>query len=169
MPRPRASFAVEGCRMNGPGQGIKTKSIVGLRFNRLVVVGQKVINGRTMAECDCDCGGSCVVRVSRLYAGQEGCGCQRGLHSCPGNKKVRHGHSAEGHATPTYSSWKSMMGRCTNPNEPSWGSYGGRGITVCERWGLFDNFLADMGKRPSVDVSLDRIDNSGNYEPGNCR
>lgn len=62
-----------------------------------------------------------------------------------------------------------MLVRCRNPNYPRFWRYGGRGIRVCKRWLTFANFLADMGKRPSPDHSLDRIDNDGNYEPGNCR
>lgn len=68
----------------------------------------------------------------------------------------------------TYSSWMNMLQRCTNPNSKSWKHYGGRGITVCARWIDFDNFLLDMGER-LPDLQLDRIDNDGNYERGNCR
>lgn len=70
--------------------------------------------------------------------------------------------------TPTYNSWNNMVQRCTNPNRDEYAYYGGRGITVCERWLKFENFLADMGERPEG-LSLDRIDSNGNYEPGNCR
>lgn len=69
-----------------------------------------------------------------------------------------------------YNSWVSMKQRCTNPNDKRYAAYGGRGIKVCDRWfDSFENFLADMGKRPSLKHSIDRIDNDGNYEPGNCR
>jgi hypothetical protein len=71
--------------------------------------------------------------------------------------------------TPTYVSWHAMRNRCTYMGNASFKHYGGRGITVCERWQSFENFLADMGERPSLDHSIDRIDNNGNYEPGNCR
>lgn len=72
--------------------------------------------------------------------------------------------------TPTYRSWTSMRRRCDSPCMPSYPRYGGRGITVCDRWrDSFEAFIADMGERPSPDHSLDRIDNDGNYEPTNCR
>lgn len=83
----------------------------------------------------------------------------------------RHGNSwINGRATPEYSAWSSMKFRCQNPRATNYDDYGGRGIRVCDRWlNSFDNFLADMGPRPSREYSLDRINNSGNYEPSNCR
>ncbi len=74
-------------------------------------------------------------------------------------------HGMDG--TPTYSSWKSMITRVTNQKRETWKNYGGRGITVCERWRKFTEFFRDMGEKPPG-TSLDRINNDGNYEPGNC-
>jgi len=85
---------------------------------------------------------------------------------------IRHGHHShrEGKRvqSPTYMTWAAMKQRCLNPNHWAYSLYGGRGITVCERWLVFDNFLSDMGEKPEG-LTLDRIDNDGNYEPNNCR
>lgn len=89
----------------------------------------------------------------------------------PGNvcwAMTRHGAARKGRYTPEYRSWRNMHSRCLNPAVRSYADYGKRGISICERWGSFDNFLADMGTRPPG-CTLDRIDNDGNYEPGNCR
>jgi hypothetical protein len=74
-----------------------------------------------------------------------------------------------GSYSPTYRTWIGMRTRCNNPNTPYYVNYGGRGIKVCPEWESFDAFLRDMGERPSSDHSLHRIDNDGNYEPGNCK
>lgn len=81
-----------------------------------------------------------------------------------GNAARKHG----GCGSPTYHSWERMKNRCNNPNAPAYPFWGGRGITICDRWKNFENFLADMGPRPDG-LTLDRIDNDGNYEPGNCK
>ena len=82
--------------------------------------------------------------------------------------QVRHGHAVGGQLTPTYTSWAMMVGRCTNPNNPSFSNYGERGITVCKRWLRFDSFLEDMGKRPA-NRTLERKDNSKGYQKSNCK
>lgn len=79
----------------------------------------------------------------------------------------RHGHTKP-NRTRTYIAWGNMLQRVTNPRFPQWKDYGGRGITVCERWRTFDAFLQDMGECPDG-LTLDRIDSAGNYESGNCR
>lgn len=72
--------------------------------------------------------------------------------------------------TPEYRTWQDMLNRCSKPNRDSYKYYGGRGIKVCERWHKFENFIADMGRRPHGQYSIDRYpNNNGNYEPGNCR
>lgn len=81
---------------------------------------------------------------------------------------ITHGHTRGGHS-PTYTVWHSMKQRCLNPNCDAFPNYGGRGISICERWLTFENFLEDMGERPSTHLSLDRIDVERGYEPGNCR
>lgn len=81
----------------------------------------------------------------------------------------RHGHSANGRISPEYQSWYSMRSRCQNPNAANYANYGGRGITVCSRWDVFEHFLADMGPRPSSKHTLDRRNNEGPYCPENCR
>jgi hypothetical protein len=72
------------------------------------------------------------------------------------------------HRKPVYRVWDAMKQRCGNPRDKSWPNYGGRGITICVRWLAFEIFLADMGE-PPPGMTLDRFDNDGNYEPGNCR
>jgi hypothetical protein len=80
-----------------------------------------------------------------------------------------HGHSRRGSRSPTYSTWACMLTRCRNQNSKSFPNYGGRGISICSEWEIFENFLRDMGERP-IGKTLDRYpDNNGNYEPGNCR
>lgn len=82
---------------------------------------------------------------------------------------LRHGHSRRGKPSPEYRAWAGMLSRCTNPSTKDYPYYGGRGIVVCERWRLFENFLADMGSKPSPEHTIERKENNGNYEPDNCR
>lgn len=85
---------------------------------------------------------------------------------------TKHGHSRSGRQTPEYFAWRNMLNRCYNEGVDSFPLYGGRGIAVCERWQGergFENFLADMGPRPSAQHSIDRRESDGNYEPDNCR
>lgn len=87
-------------------------------------------------------------------------------------KNGSHGHSCVGKRTTEYNTWLHMKDRCFNPNNNGYANYGGRGITICDRWlgeTGFENFLSDMGHKPSPKHSIDRINNDGNYEPSNCR
>lgn len=114
--------------------------------------------------CDCFCGGSLQAIGHSLKVGHtKSCGC---LHK---DVLTKHGHAPLGARTSTYNIWASMRNRCFNPKYRLFKDYGGRGITVCDRWAnSFENFLADMGERPEG-MTLERKDNDGNYEPSNCR
>jgi len=81
---------------------------------------------------------------------------------------LTHGHARKGRRTTEYSAWRNMLTRCFNVKGEKYPSYGGRGITVCKRWMRFENFIKDLGPKPNG-LTLDRINNDGNYEPGNCR
>lgn len=89
-------------------------------------------------------------------------------HCQVGAMRTKHGHAKSGKETGTYQAWSAMKKRCSNPDHPSYQDYGGRGISVCERWLSFENFLADMGEKPTG-LSLDRENNDADYTPGNCR
>jgi len=90
-----------------------------------------------------------------------------------GNKShTTHGAAGKNgeHRTPEYNSWRAAKARVSNPNAPRFDRYGGRGITMCDRWfASFAAFMSDMGPKPDPKHTLERIDNDGNYEPGNCR
>lgn len=142
----------------------KRIDLTGQRFGRLVVLARSAPDANSNARwsCMCDCGTARVVYGQSLGNGAtQSCGC---LAKEPGRRQT-HGASSSN----DYKSWAAMVQRCTNPNNHKWPRYGGRGITVCERWRDYENFLADMGPRPSG-MTLDRYpNNDGNYEPGNCR
>lgn len=137
----------------------------GTRFGRLTVIDRCGHLGPEVAwKCACDCGSVHVVRSSHLRTGRVmSCGCKRYVET---HSTRTHG---EGYRrTKEYNIWNQILQRCNNQTNKSYRRYGGRGITVCERWLKYDLFLADMGRKP-YGRSLDRIDNDGNYEPTNCR
>ncbi len=149
------------------------KDITGLRFGRLMVVGEaagrSATGGYVCWDCVCDCGELTTVQGRSLRAGAtQSCGC---LHkektSEAGKRNATHGLTG----TAENRVWKGIIQRCTNPKVTGFENYGGRGIGICARWReSFECFLADMGPRPSPRHSIDRYpDNDGNYEPGNCR
>lgn len=140
--------------------------ITGVRFGRLVAVKPIVRRGSRVWVCRCDCGGEATVSAGALRHGRtRSCGClHRESIAAIGRASAR--HRAVG--TPTHSSWHAMMLRAGTGSHRDRVRYLDRGITVCERWRKFENFLADMGERPPG-TSIDRIDNSRGYEPGNCR
>ena len=87
----------------------------------------------------------------------------------PTRGNFRHGETTETTKSPEYVVWSSMRDRCNNPRNQRFARYGGRGISVCERWNDFANFLEDMGRRPTLNHTIERMNNDGSYEPGNCR
>lgn len=138
----------------------------GDRFGMLVAMRHVAEPGRgRLIECRCDCGRLWPVLERSLRRGDtKSCGCTP--------SGLRHGYARRGQAVPEYRIWQSMRARCRNPNDAAYANYGGRGIRVAARWCGpmgFANFMADMGPRPSPKHSLDRIDNGGDYRPGNVR
>ena len=146
----------------------------GTRFGRLTVLTEGPPIGKARARsllCSCECGSpSKAYSLLNLRAGNtESCGClQRERVAAAATK---HGKArANGLRTRIYRIWTGMKERCCNPTCKSYDSYGGRGIKVCDRWkNSFQAFLEDMGDPPSDLHTLDRCDNEGDYEPGNCR
>lgn len=140
------------------------KDIGGCRFGKLLVTSPygSNKNGRKMWLCLCDCGNEKIIcSANLLRKDTESCGCIQRRNS------VKHGH-AIGVGTKTYITWKGMIQRCSYKGHSQYKYYGQRGINVCERWKIFENFLDDMGERPDG-MSIDRINNNGNYCPDNCR
>ena len=143
----------------------KRIEMVGKRFGRLVVIKESKKSGRSIYwKCKCDCGNFKIIQGRHLRSGDiKSCGCLKKELSM--KRYTTHGMRD----SPEYQSWKSMLHRCNNKNCLDYESYGGRGVSVCQRWTKFANFYTDMGSRPEG-KTLDRFpDNKGNYEPGNCR
>lgn len=149
----------------------RTPDLLGKTFGQLKVMSfaGRDSKRRALWKCECLCGNEPVFPGYKLQAGRrKSCGCSRLAQLRIAS--IKHGNTAGGKLTPEYNSWADMIKRCTNPNSQRFKYYGGRGITVSERWLSFECFLADMGVKPSPNYSLDRFpDNNGNYEPGNCR
>lgn len=146
--------------------------LTGQRFSRLLVVRLADRAGREIRwECRCECGVSAIVRGNQLRSGgTKSCGCLKREASSRNilalrNSNFRHGKRR----TPEYCAWSNMIQRCSNAKHPFYEWYGGRGISVCDEWQDFKVFFADMGCRPSLGHSLDRIDVNGHYAPANCR
>jgi len=140
-------------------------NLAGKRFGRLVVLRRAGVNSSRSAiwECRCDCGTLTKTTASALnHAGTKSCGCLQ--REAVIRTMTKHGM----YQSATYGVWECMMSRCNNSKHKNFHHYGGRGISVCDRWRDFRNFLSDMGARPGR-KTIDRIDVNGNYEPWNCR
>lgn len=139
------------------------------RFERLVVLGYShTKGGRLFWHCKCDCGNTCIANGHDLKDGRiKSCGCYNM------DRITKHNMSR----TRFYRIWMYMRGRCNNCNYVQYKYYGGRGITVCDKWSSFENFKDDMYESylshvkefGEKNTSLDRINPNGNYEPNNCR
>jgi hypothetical protein len=143
---------------------------IGTRFHQLALLEfRPSCNGRRIASFRCDCGVIKDINLQNVYRGLVlSCGCHRRRINSLVHRT--HGHAGNAHKSRTteYRIWSLMIQRCENRKNPAYDRYGGRGIMVCERWHRFEDFYADMGPRIPKH-SIDRVNNDGNYEPGNCR
>lgn len=145
---------------------MKLENITGNRYGMLTVLKRQDTDGIDQITwlCLCDCGREKVVRGISLRKGiTKSCGCLRTKTITDFN--TTHG----GRNLAEYGIWQHMLNRCRNKNVPEYRLYGGKGISVCDRWQDFKNFIDDMGSRPSKNHSIDRKNVDGNYEPSNCR
>jgi hypothetical protein len=140
-------------------------NLMGQTFGRLTVIGiaGSMPSKEIAWKLKCQCGAEIISGGRNLRSGiTSSCGCLR-VDSNAAKRRARYFHRA------LYEVWMGMKQRCCNPNHSSYSYYGGRGISVCQRWlKSFDNFLADMGERPTKLHTIERKDNNGNYEPSNC-
>lgn len=170
-------------RKRGP-QSLKGKpskrliDLAGKRFGRLTVIrrhGDATLgHKKTLWQCTCDCGKETIAQMDNLRSGHtQSCGCW--MDESRGQSSVTHGHNRKGRKTPEYAAWQDMKKRVSeDPNYQAYKNYAGRGIRIAyEPWLKFEPFLeyvlANLGPKPSPQHSIDRIDNDGNYEPGNIR
>ncbi len=146
----------------------------GERYNKLTIIQEvepKIYKGNNRKYrkflCKCDCGNEKIVFYNSLKTNNTiSCGCY--FKSIIKTEK-KHGHTKSKSKSREYKTWDCMKQRCTNPNNTKYNIYGGRGITICDRWiNSFENFFKDMGERP-IGTTIDRINVNGNYEPSNCR
>jgi hypothetical protein len=150
------------------GAEMKKPDLTGNKFGRLLVVSfhEDGSNGGKW-RCSCDCGKEKVAYGSNLVSGAtKSCGCYR--REATAARSTKHGHKGDEKQTRTYTTWAGMKNRCLNIKYHGYKDYGGRGITICEQWEIFENFLLDMGCRPKG-MTLDRIDNTAGYSKDNCR
>lgn len=147
----------------------KRIEMIGNKYGRLTVISKSdpSMSGQTRYLCKCDCGNEKVFQAANIRNGKSlSCGCIRKEVTASRNRieKKTHGmcHTRE------YKIWAGMLVRCA-VDHPKYSAHFGRGIKVCERWSKFENFISDMGQRPSSNHSIDRINNDGDYEPNNCR
>lgn len=146
---------------------MKKADILGQRFGRLEVIREagRANDGKVLWRCRCDCGTEIESTKSNLKKGpNRSCGCYRS--EVTRKKNFKHGMASRSNYTPEYEAWIGIKRRCMDTSNKN---YGGRGISMCDRWKVFENFYEDMGDRPSERHSIDRIKNDGDYEPGNCK
>jgi hypothetical protein len=138
-------------------------NLAGQKFGRLTVQYFSKADGRRWWVCLCDCGTLIEVRSSALISGhRKSCNCLRNERLALGNPT--HGMSGSSE----YRSWHHMIWRCSNPGYHAYARYGGRGIRVCKRWEVFENFIDDMGAKPDPSFTIERRNNNDNYTPSNC-